>query len=272
MHHPTGVNQISSSSLSSISTKSIANNNNNHGIDARMPKAESSQQTESTNQIVLSPPDHQHYERIKTEIMERIRDLQREHHKRSLQHLLQQQQQQQQQNVSSASAISTPSSTAISTMSTTVPKTSNLYDTVADAFQEIVGQHQQQQQQQHHQSDDDEQQSRSSISTITPSPSYHRPSDLPEIGSSSANLNSQRTEIESWLMSVEKRFADFVLEYNHHSLLSTARRSSGDKRSSNGDLEASSNLCTKASLSKQLTIISVRNKWKIKMFYSFLYF
>ncbi|KAI2802251.1 hypothetical protein BLOT_010444 [Blomia tropicalis] len=82
------------------------------------------------------------------------------------------------------------------------------------------------------------------------------PSDLPEIGSSSANLNSQRTEIESWLMSVEKRFADFVQEYNHHSLLSTARRSSGDKRSSNGDLEASSNLCTKASLSKQLTIIS----------------
>src|SRR5699024_9863452 len=119
----------------------------------------------------------------------------REHHKRSLAHLL---------NQSGPMGPTTTTTTHHSSTPPAVPPKPikgppatnhsghNLYDTVADALDDGVP---------------------------PPTPTYHRPFDgsaaqVPP-PTSPANLDSQRQEIDSWLVSMEKRFSDFVAEYNH---------------------------------------------------------
>ena len=190
----------------------------------------------------LEPLNTEWHQTIQSEIMERIRDLQREHHKRSLQHLLNQTNNANQPGITTATTTNSNHQSS-STPPAVPPKpkigifantNQNLYDTVADAMDDGVP---------------------------APTPTYHRPFDLPDVQSTPANLDSQRNEIEGWLMSMEKRFGDFVAEYNHVYL--QRRKSSltrGNNRQQQYNSNSSSNLesmTTETSLKKQLTIISV---------------
>lgn len=191
----------------------------------------------------LEPLNHTWHQTIEDEIMERIRDLQREHHKRSLAHLLN-------SNASNGTNGTAPSTQNPQSPPAVPPKPKpkslgnngvalssqqqNVYDTVADALNDGPA----------------------------PTPSYHRPFENDHSSpsspstnnnvASSANLDLQRQEVESWLTSMEKRFGDFVAEYNH-TLLQSRKSSLTGKDDSSGHL----NLTTEASLKKQLTIISV---------------
>lgn len=150
----------------------------------------------------LLPLDYVRYESIETDIMDRIQDIQREIHKRPLQHLLdghQQQtsaaqssnmkhQQQQQQppairaNQSQMLQRSWANKNTNSLGALMPQQTDNLYDTVADALDADA------------------------------STAYHRPPDLPEMNNS--NLDSQRHEIETWLNTVEQRLAKISIMSN----------------------------------------------------------
>lgn len=212
----------------------------------------------------LEPLNQQWHRTVEQEIMERIRDLQREHHKRSLAHLL---------NNSSSSAANSngTGSPAVHRQQQSPPavppkpksmgvnsafnhhQQQNLYDTVADALDDGVP---------------------------APTPTYHRPFDSSNEqqqqqsrltsstataltatnNGSSANLDSQRQEVETWLFSMEKRFGDFVAEYNQ-AVLQRRKNSLTNHKEDSSSLSAGTlDSTTEASLKKQLTIISVSRR------------
>nr|XP_046918764.1 uncharacterized protein LOC124498972 [Dermatophagoides farinae] len=109
--------------------------------------------------------------------MERMREIQREHHQRSLQQLLLAKQQQQQQQP----AVDIDK------------KVDNVYDTVADVIMTT---------------------NKSHIVDSSSSGYYNRPIDLPEV-SNHSNLDMQRQDIEQWLDSMEQRLANISVNNNN---------------------------------------------------------
>lgn len=195
--------------------------------------------TNSSTPPTLEPLNHSWYSEVQSEIMERIRGLQREHHKRSLAHLLNNNNSSNQTN-----HVAQSPTTNGGILASPVKNSHNLYDTVADAFDQDGP-------------------------PPPATPPYHRPFDHESAGgpplpgspaataASPANLDSARHEIDSWLVSMEKRFGDFVQEYNQAYL--QRRKSSLTARNggSAGSAPTLESLTSEASLKKQLTIISV---------------
>lgn len=129
----------------------------------------------STINVKLIGPNIDYYNHIEKTIMERLRDIQREHHQRSLQQLLLNKQQQQ-------------------SMDNGDKKVDNVYDTVADVMANNNTNNQ---------------------SDITADSGYYnRPVDLPEI-SNHSNLDMQRQDIEQWLDSMEQRLANINVTNHH---------------------------------------------------------
>lgn len=184
----------------------------NNGKSSQSPKPVSSAADQSTPTITTTTKantkalDYEHYRLTFEEpIMERLRDLQREHHKRSFQHLL-----------ASQAAQAAAARRARATGSSSLEPAGNgddqnLYDTVADALLE----------------------SESDESTTNTASGYE---EEEEEGSgqrdkdSSSNLESQRNEIESWLVGIEKRFTDFIAEYNPAKFQSSSEYNSAAER------------------------------------------
>nr|XP_027202753.1 dystrophin-like [Dermatophagoides pteronyssinus] len=128
--------------------------------------------------------------------MERIRDIQREHHQRSLQQLLlsTKQQQQQQQSIDNNDGSNSK-------------KIDNVYDTVADVMGDNIDNIDINQQSLLSDNDNNSNNSNSY---------YNRPNDLPEISKKyqSTNLDMQRQDIEQWLDSMEQRLANISIVNN----------------------------------------------------------
>ena len=270
---------LQSSSSISIEPKIIQSNYNNKNDDLHLVDQHQQQHIvannpatsldESSSKIIssiinnnnatLESLNYSWYQTIQNEVMERIRNLQREYHKSSLVHLLNHH-----NNHLSESATNklenglTTTTNLRDRKSSSSPsqhehslKSQNFYDTVADALQ------------------DDQDSSLPPLPSSTPP--YHRPFDHemfnssghPQASSSSTNLDSQRQEIDQWLVSMEKRFGDFVQEYNQAYLQQRRKNSAGGSTRNNITNSGPTitpvldSLTSEASLKKQLAIISV---------------
>lgn len=169
---------------------------------SQSPKLNSTEQSNTTinitNKANTKSLNYEHYRLTFEEpIMERLRDLQREHHKRSFQHLLASQ-------AAQAAAARRARATGSSSVEPTNGDDQNLYDTVADSLE-----------------------SEGEESNTT---SGYEEEDGTRDKDSSSNLESQRNEIESWLLGIEKRFTDFIAEYNPAKFQASGELSSAAER------------------------------------------
>lgn len=206
--------------------QSTASEDEQHRVHSTIASTNHSQSQTNTSWKLPSLVDLDHYESVASRIMERIRDLQKDHHKKSLQHLL----------ASQSAAIAASRQAQIQQKlypggGTSLVQTStanqNVYDTVADVLQESSSSSSGGRAETNGVTSDSTSSSTSAASSQHATPTsanvpstlgaaaaaaaYHKP-DLPDMNSS--NLDSQRADIEAWLSGMEARFNEFAQEYS----------------------------------------------------------